>query len=244
MPISVSPYKTWLSALSLLPPLAIFLGTLLLSYRERRWLSLVILAVGVLSVFVALIQVAQGAQKLPRLRGFFANRNHFAALLYCLTLFAVAWTVHASAVAGPASNRREYDTASIVGSIGGFTVIVVLLAGEAMARSRAGLGLTIVALFAAFALGFSDRRVGSRTTFNKLLFGAIALVVIFSAQFALYRIMERFAVDPLQDEPINFRPQYYRSGKSLYACRLRPRHLRSGLCHVREARRYDSLMPT
>ena len=46
MPISVSPYKTWLSALSLLPPLAIFLGTLLLSYRERRWLSLVILAVG------------------------------------------------------------------------------------------------------------------------------------------------------------------------------------------------------
>ena len=47
MPISVSPHETWLSALSLLPPLAIFLGTLLLSYRERRWLSLVILAVGI-----------------------------------------------------------------------------------------------------------------------------------------------------------------------------------------------------
>ena len=60
MPISVSPYETWLSALSLLPPLAIFLGTLLLSYRERRLLSLVILAVGVLSVFVALMQVVQG----------------------------------------------------------------------------------------------------------------------------------------------------------------------------------------
>ena len=46
MPISVSPKATWLSALSLLPPLAIFLCTLLLSYRERRLLSLVVLAVG------------------------------------------------------------------------------------------------------------------------------------------------------------------------------------------------------
>ena len=39
MPISVSPKATWLSALSLLPPLAVFLSTLLLSYRERRWLT-------------------------------------------------------------------------------------------------------------------------------------------------------------------------------------------------------------
>ena len=60
MPISVSPKATWLSALSLLPPLAVFLSTLLLSYRERRWLMLVVLAVGVLSVFDGLIQVAQG----------------------------------------------------------------------------------------------------------------------------------------------------------------------------------------
>src|SRR5215467_12240577 len=49
MPISVSPAATWLSALSLLPPLAVFLSTLLLSYRERRWLTLIVLAVGVFS---------------------------------------------------------------------------------------------------------------------------------------------------------------------------------------------------
>ena len=36
MPISVSPNATWLSALSVLPPLAVFLSTLLLSYREMR----------------------------------------------------------------------------------------------------------------------------------------------------------------------------------------------------------------
>ena len=105
MPISVSPQATWLSALSLVPPLAIFLGTLLLAYRERRLLSLVVIAVGIVSVFVGLIQVAQGEQSPLRFFeitnpteavGFFANRNHFAALLYCLMLFAVAWTVQRS----------------------------------------------------------------------------------------------------------------------------------------------------
>src|SRR5215207_5028612 len=39
MPISVSPQATWLGAVSVLPPLAIFVGTLLLSYQERRRLT-------------------------------------------------------------------------------------------------------------------------------------------------------------------------------------------------------------
>ena len=99
MPISVSPRGTWLSALSLLPPIAIFLGTLLVGYRERRSLSLVFLVVGVISVFVGLLQVAQGQASPLRFFaitnpteavGFFANRNHYAALHYCLMLFVVA----------------------------------------------------------------------------------------------------------------------------------------------------------
>ena len=91
--------------------------------------------------------------------GFFANRNHFAALLYALTLFAAAWAVHAVGSSWGKRRRRAYDTASIVAIIGAFTLLVVLLAGETMARSRFGLGLTIIALFGALALGVSDRRV-------------------------------------------------------------------------------------
>ena len=50
------------------------------------------------------------------------------------------------------------------------------------------------------ALSFSNRRAGSRATLNKkVLFGAIALAVIFSLQFALYRVLER-ASDLLQDD--------------------------------------------
>ena len=91
LPISISPTATWLSALSLLVPLCIFVGTSLLDYRERRRLSLVIVAVTLLSIFLGLGQVSQSVSgSLPlsvvstssEAVGFFANRNHFAALLY------------------------------------------------------------------------------------------------------------------------------------------------------------------
>jgi O-antigen ligase len=91
-----------------------------------------------------------------------------------------------------------------VALIGAFTLLVVLLAGQIMARSRMGLGLTIVALFGGLALGVADRRVGSTVTPAKLLMGASALIVIFSVQFALYRVMERFVVDPFEDARLFF----------------------------------------
>ena len=58
MPISVSPQATWSSFLSLLPPLAIFFAAIQLSYRERRALSLAIVAFAVVSSFLGLLQVA------------------------------------------------------------------------------------------------------------------------------------------------------------------------------------------
>src|SRR5262245_953536 len=194
MPISVSPTETWLSALSLVPPLAIFLSTHLLSYRERRWLMLVLLAVGVLSVFMGLMQVAQGEASPLRMFnitntteavGFFANRNHFAALVYCLMVFAIGWTV-CGANSRPGKPKLkalgfEFDTASFIWMVGGFTILVLLLAGEIMARSRAGLGLTIIALFAGGTLGFLNTSGSFRgMAVSKLIIGVIVLVFIFS----------------------------------------------------------------
>jgi O-antigen ligase len=85
----------------------------------------------------------------------------------------------------------------------GFTALVVLLAGEIMARSRAGLFLTIAALFGAIALGVRKRRrVGSWLTPSKFIFGAIALVVVFSLQFSLYRLLDRFSDSLQSDRPV------------------------------------------
>ena len=84
----------------------------------------------------------------------------------------------------------------------------MLLAAEAMARSRAGIALTMVALLGAFSLGVADRRVGSEgSTTRRLLFGAIALASVLTVQFALYRILERFDVDPLQDARLTIVPR-------------------------------------
>jgi O-antigen ligase len=212
-PISVSPHATWLSALSLLVPLAIFLGTLLLDYRQRRLLSLVVIAIGLVSVFLGLTQVATGPNSWLRFFaftntndtvGFFANRNHFAALLYAVMMFAATWASEAALSGSSGTGQGRYATASLVPLIAGFTVLVVLVAAQAMARSRAGLGLTIFALLGVYAIAAADRRSTSGITSTKLLVGAMALAVIFAAQFALYRIMERFAGDPLEDARIPF----------------------------------------
>lgn len=224
MPISVSPPATWLSFLSLLPPLAIFLATMQLSYRERRGLSLVIIAVGVVSVFLGLSQVAQGQSSLLRFFsitnatdavGFFANRNHFAALLYAVLLFTAVWAIDIGFKIGSWNDLKNFETGKVVALTAILMIFIVVIAGEAMTRSRAGLALTIVALLAVFALTLTDRRNISGATsadgrkvsgamVKKLLLGATILALILSMQFALYRILGRFTNDPLEDARIVF----------------------------------------
>jgi O-antigen ligase len=217
-PMSVDPEATWLSGLALIPPLAIFTSTLLVSYRDRRRLSLVVLSFGILSVFLGMMQVAQGPESPLRFYeftnryeavGFFANRNHFAALTYSLILLAAAWTAHATFMAREA-NRDELHPSSIVAALASFTVILVLLVGESMARSRAGLSLTMMALLATVALVLLDRRAlamagNSRSPFsrNKLFLGSLVLAFVLVVQFALYKIVGRLD-DPFFGARIDF----------------------------------------
>jgi O-antigen ligase len=212
MPISLSPNATLLSALSLVVPIAIFLGTLLLDYRHRRWLTVVVLAAGIVSVFVGLSQVAQGPSSPLRFfdftntteaTGFFANRNHFSALLYALMLLAAAWAVDAALNSGSAGSR-QLDGPPLIALLISFTVLVALVAAQLMARSRAGLALTIIALLGALALAFTDRRDASTITPSRMLAGVIVIVAMLSTQFVLYRVLERFTSDPLKDARIPF----------------------------------------
>ena len=211
MPVSLAPQATMLSALSLVVPIAIFIATLTLGYGERRRLSLVILGVGIVSVFLGLSQVAQGPASPLRFFdftnpteaiGFFANRNHFSALLYALTLLAAAWAVDAALTAG--SGPRRADGTGTIALVISFTALVALVAAQVMARSRAGLGLTIVALLGALALAFADRRDSARITPARMFGAVVVVVAMVSAQFALYRVLERFTSDPLQDARIPF----------------------------------------
>src|SRR5579871_2136989 len=165
MPISTSPTSTWLSALSLLPPLAIFLSTIQLGYRERRLLSLVIILMGILSAFVGLLQIAQGPASPMRFYsvtndkdavGFFANRNHFAASLYVILLLVTAWARDIISW----KNNKDDNSVILLEITIVFLVIVLLMVTEAMARSRAGIVLMIVALTSAFGLISTNRSGG------------------------------------------------------------------------------------
>lgn len=210
MAASVSPRATALSLASLVVPIAIFIATCQLSFEMRRKLSLLVVGMGMVSVLLGLLQIAQGPSSPLRLFeftnpteavGIFANRNHFSALLYCLMLFAAAWTFWYARAFEHAGPSRRFAPGVVVPVIAGFAVVAVLVAEQAMARSRAGLGLTMLALLGVFLVGYSTRRHGggSGKLARRVLVGALALGVVFSAQLALYRVLERFAVDPLSD---------------------------------------------
>lgn len=208
LPLSTGPNTTWLSLLSLLAPLAVFLCVIQLSYRERRMLSLVLIGVGIIGAFVGLLQVAQGASSPLRFFavtnegeavGFFANRNHFAALLYVILLYGSAWATNVALTTDSWSDRRSLEASAILPVTASFLALVVVIAAETISRSRAGLGLMIVATFGAFALplGTRHQQVGARTV--KVIWVTMIVATLIIVQFALYRILDRFSTDPLAD---------------------------------------------
>jgi O-antigen ligase len=207
--MSVSPNATWLSLLSLLPPIAVFLTATQLTFYERRLLTLGILGFGAVSVVLGLTQLAQGPMSSLRFFsftntgdavGFFANRNHFAAFLYCLLLFAAAWGIDVAYRIGSWGALKNFVLSAGAPFLAIVVVFICLLIGEAFVRSRAGLILTMLALAGTFPLAFADRRQPSASVESgKFAFAATLFLIIVIIQFALYRVMSRYAVDALQD---------------------------------------------
>ena len=86
-----------------------------------------------------------------------------------------------------------------------FLGLVILIVTESITRSRAGLALTIVAIAGALALPLADRRRSSGgVTPVRLILASASLAIVLAVQFALYRILDRFADDPLADSRVTF----------------------------------------
>ncbi len=211
-PLSTSSRATVLALLAGLPALAIFLGICGLSTRERRDLTLIVLVVGLASSLLGLLQVAQGPSSPLRFFsitnpteavGFFANRNHFSAFLYAVLLLGAAWAADAAQrwIAAPAG--RRFDADLMLPALSSLTVMTFLVAMQMFARSRAGLGLTIIALLGIGALALRLRG-GKGWSSVRVILGAGAFGILITIQFALYRILERFEGDPLADARIPF----------------------------------------
>ncbi|MDQ0390670.1 O-antigen ligase family protein [Labrys monachus] len=213
MPSSVLPEATASAALSLIPPFALFWGTRLLGTAHRRSLIIAILVFAAFSVFFGMAQLAGGQHSRLRLFentnaddavGFFANRNHFAALLYVSLLFVSAWAIDTGLTISNARRRSRLTGPRVLVLMASVTLMFLLATAQIMTRSRAGVGLTIVALLGIVVLTLLDDRNRRRRTSLVLFLVAIAAVVVFTAQFGFSRFANRFASDPLADARIVF----------------------------------------
>jgi O-antigen ligase len=152
MPLSLAPFTTMETALSLIPPLAVLAGMLLADAYKPSWVAGAVLAGTLLGVLLGALQVGSNDPSSPwylyertnfgSAVGFFANSNHMASLL------VISVPLLFAAVRGlrDRSSGRPGPSALILGLAGA----VVLVAGIALNGSLAGvlLGVPVLALSA------------------------------------------------------------------------------------------------
>ena len=209
--VSVTPQATWAGAASLIVPAAIFFAGLQLNLRHRLALAWLLLFLGGLSLLLGFLQMAQGPGSALRFYdvtnpkeavGLFANRNHFAAHLYVTLVLAAAW--YATAVR-EALKVGALTSRSTLWSTAAAVFFVSVMAGLAMARSRAGVFLAMIALVGVIVMVLrpqKDRDDGSirnRLTVGRMSILAVLFGVLFAAQLGLGGILSRFEADPLED---------------------------------------------
>lgn len=197
--LSLNPAATERALWSLLPATSLYLSTLTLSRTSKRRLLALVLGIALVNLLLGMAQIADGPDSALRFYtptnpteavGAFANRNHFADLLMMalpLALVATAWTV---------SERLAGRTLNMLWTVAGIGAVVLVILGIAMARSRAGLLLGMVAVLGSLPIVMSLRR--QRGTKRVLAF-AVGLGLMLSVQFALFGILSRMEIDPLDD---------------------------------------------
>lgn len=213
--LSLVPQATWAAAASSIVPLSIFGAVTQLGFKQRRVLSWLLLGLGSASLVLGLLQVAQGPGSLrfydvtnqTEAVGFFANRNHFAALLYVSLLLA---GMHIPLLGASISQGRAFRSRTILWLAGAAALLAAFLGGLALARSRAGIILAMIALAGVIANIRVQRQFARSTSASSMpivaqaSFGAVVFAILFAAQFGLGGILARFEVGPAEDLRVTF----------------------------------------
>ena len=192
-PLSVTPDRTWSSALALVPPAAFFLATLSLSHTHRQRLVQFCIAASIVAVLLGAAQLVSGGSRLylwswtgpGSVTGFFANRNHLASFLLVILPFAI--------VLGAAALRRRdrRTTALWLGALFAGLVIVALAA----IRSRAGITLFAPVMLASLLAAWIAAGRGRPGPGLLVLVGSTAVSLTAVAVLALPPILARFDQD-------------------------------------------------
>lgn len=206
LPLSMAPLATWNALFALLGPFAALLFALALPDRDQPMMLKIILAMGIFSGFVGLLQIIgpmNGPFYFYRITnygtavGLFANRNHQAIFLATLFPLLAAFAAMAD---GPKDRIRLQRVLAI--STGAFLVPLLLVTG-----SRTGLLLGFVGLLSCFWIyrpaavvrtGTPDAARRRRLFF--LLAGGLALLVLMTLLAARASSFQRLVeLDAAQD---------------------------------------------
>jgi O-antigen ligase len=189
---SLTPDASWAAAASLIVPLALFGATLQIGFENRLLLAKVILGVGALSLLLGFVQFAGGAESGLRFYevtnpteavGFFANRNHFAALLNTTLILCGLWL--AETIETPAAHEAS-KSRDILWFSAAAVFLVAVLTGLFMTRSRAGVILALPALLGIAAMiGARSTKDGRAQGFWRKDGRIAAAVILFALSFAI-----------------------------------------------------------
>ena len=178
-PISLAPYDSVATALTLLPPLAILGALIWIKPCPSRWIAVTIIAATMAGVFLGALQVGSPDpatspwyfyrySNFGVATGFFANSNHMATLLLIAIPFIVAL---ASASAQRTEDVRKRTAAYVIGA-GGLAVVLV---GLAINGSLAGFGLAPIVTIASILVIIRPRAGWIRAA--AVLAGAVSLAL-------------------------------------------------------------------
>lgn len=187
---STDPGASLAALRALLPFWALLVLGVQLDDSSRRRLLWVVLLVALISVPLGLAQIVQGPKSDLRpyvptnvhdAVGLYANRNHYAALLYVGLVLAIGqFLVLDRRLAGRGATRLAHASGWLV-------LLTILLLGLLLSRSRAGVGLALLGVLGGVAIGFMiNRRIRKRWlllgTASVLLVAAVAGFETFSGR--------------------------------------------------------------
>jgi len=171
-PLSLQPERTILSALALLPGVAMAVAAMRLEMTERLVLAAAVVACALLSLALGIVQAGLGASSAAlnlyqtshagKPIGVFANTNHQADLLVIAFVFAGAFASRVT-LSGVAAPVRWCI----------YALMAVLALGVVATESRAGIALLGIALL---AMVLREYLGGQARLF---VVGALGLVVLF-----------------------------------------------------------------
>lgn len=175
-PISLTPYKTLDSLVSLIPALAMVCAIVRLRAYRPNWIAIALIAAALAGILLGALQVASAGEQGSHWYlykdtnyglavGFFANANHMATLLVVTLPFlaAIAFSARRSSM-----QRRS----AIIGMAAAFTVVI--LVGILINGSLAGYGLMLPVAIGSVLILMS-RRSPLR---NVIALGALLLLLV------------------------------------------------------------------